>query len=76
MDEDASEIVAYMHCVRCTDEDKPTNQVSLGLIDPHTLRYWCDRHNMKIADFELLNPITPRCDICGEDIGPDHHLKH
>lgn len=73
---DTSSIIAYMHCVKCTDENRATDKTNLGLIDPHTLRYWCNRHNIKIADFELLNPIKPRCDICGEEIGTDHHLKH
>ena len=76
MSEDASKIIAYMHCVKCTEENHATDKVVLGLIDPYTLRIWCSRHNMKIADFELKTPITPYCDVCGEEIGPDHHLKH
>jgi len=71
-----SKIISFMACRRCNESGKPTNRTSMGLIDAWTLRLWCDRHNMLIADFTLAKPVTPRCDVCGEDIGPNHEHKH
>lgn len=70
-----SKIISFMACRRCTEQDKRT-RISAGLIDPYTLRLWCDRHNMLIAEFTLAIPVTPRCDICGEEIGLNHEHKH
>ena len=68
---DHSKIISFMACRRCTELGKRSQTVA-GLTDPYTLRLWCDRHNMLISDFTLATPIIPRCDICGEEIGPDH----
>ncbi len=51
---DHSKIVSFMTCRRCTELGKRSKTVA-GLIDPYTMRLWCERHNMLIADFTLAN---------------------
>ena len=72
MSSHASEILSFFHCRRCSERGKRTDRVSMGLIDPLTLRIWCERCNMRIGDFTLAKPIAMQCDHCGEPIGPDH----
>lgn len=67
-----SKIISFMACRKCAESGQRTNRTATGLIDAWTIRLWCERHNMLIADFTLAAPIPPRCDVCGEEIGPDH----
>jgi len=64
-------ILSFMACRRCVESGKRSQTVA-GLTDPFTLRLWCERHNMLIADFTLAEPIKPYCEICDEEIGPNH----
>jgi len=67
-----SGIIAFMACVRCAEENGPF-RIQAGLINPYTLRLWCRRHDLLIADFTLMTPLVPRCDVCDEEIlGPGH----
>ena len=64
-------ILSFIHCAACVDKRKPS-RITAGLTDPLTLRIWCKRCDRLIVDFMLAEPIEPRCDVCGEVIGPNH----
>jgi hypothetical protein len=71
---DKTEMLSIMICRKCTESREQTNRVMVGLVDHYTLRLWCTRHDMLITDFTLATPITPYCEICDAEVGPDH--KH
>jgi ribosomal protein S27E len=65
------DILSFIHCKSCI-EKRRKDKLEIGLTDPFTLRVWCVRCNKLTADFTMAEPIIPRCDICGEEIGPGH----
>jgi hypothetical protein len=61
-------IVIYLHCSKCIEEGHPPD-LAAGLthgVEPK-LRLWCERHSMRLIDFELLDPpYDLHCKCCGE----------
>jgi hypothetical protein len=68
----SSEILMFMHCRQCLAElpkltaPRDWAMVEVGLTDPHTLRVWCRRHEILIADFRIEHTRMPDC------AGPGH----
>jgi ribosomal protein S27E len=66
-----SNIQAFIHCSTCGAKGR-SGRYEVGLTDPFTIRVWCAKCQKLVADFTLAKSIQPRCDVCGESIGPDH----
>jgi hypothetical protein len=64
---DRSEIVSFMHCGRCIRERGRAGIYEVGLVDEWTLRVWCSVCDNLVGDFDLANPMEPRCDMHEED---------
>lgn len=64
-------IKAFMQCGPCVRAER-VQELAIGLVNTTTMRIWCDVCDRLVADFELAKPQRVRCDVCGEDIGPDH----
>lgn len=59
-------IAMYFHCRRCLME-KPGDQsprewarIEVGLRPDGSLRVWCKRHNMKVADLGKPSSVAPK----------------
>jgi hypothetical protein len=58
-----SGIVTFFHCRQCIAEDK-AERLSVGLIDPTTIRVVCEEHELVLGDFDLRKKMDMRCEEC------------
>lgn len=66
-----SGIKAFMHCASCVNEARRA-RITVGLVDPITMRIWCNNCNRLVADFELAERQEVRCDVCQKPIDDNH----
>lgn len=74
------DIIAYVACNKCHAEARALGKsvrryqrLVVGLVDPATVRVWCDRHDMLVRDYPLAEAtVGLRCGECGEPLGPGH----
>lgn len=69
-----SGIKAFMHCAACV-QDRRRARIAVGLVDPVTIRIWCNNCNKLVTEFILAEPEEVRCDHCGLPID-DNHRHH
>ncbi len=67
----SSGIQSFVHCATCFNAER-RERLKIGLIDPITVRIWCQTCDKLVVDFEITKPRELRCDICGGLIGPNH----
>jgi hypothetical protein len=67
----SSGILAFKSCRSCFEAGRRPKTVT-GLIAPTTMRIWCAACDRLIIDVELLEPMSMRCDKCGEPVTREH----
>lgn len=65
------DIKAYLHCKTCS-RSGVKDTLEIGLVDSSTLAIRCTTCGQDVGSFKLANKIPLRCDVCDEEIGPNH----